>query len=269
MPMPMAPSRVALLMLLCGLPAGVRAQQEASAAISRGQQLFDAQCARCHGIGGTGGLGANLRRPTLRRAPDDTALFDVIRGGIPDRGMPDAWQLSDNEVRMVAKYVRSLGQLAQVPVPGNADRGRALYANKGGCPACHVINGEGGAIGPDLSEIGGARGPDFLQEALLNPGASLPAGPAAGYPWGEYARFLLTRAVTASGESVLGVRVNEDAFTIQIRDQAGRLHSLVKSDLRQLDKQFGKSLMPNYTGVFTADELQDLGAWLSSLRGGR
>ena len=43
----------------------------------------------------------------------------------------------------------------------------------------------------------------------------------------------------------------------------------MKSDLRQLDKQFGKSLMPNYAGVFTADELQDLVAWLSSLRGAR
>jgi len=269
MPRLMAPIRVAFLMLLCGLPAGARAQQEASAQVSRGQQLFDAQCARCHGIGGTGGLGASLRHPNLRRAPDDTALFYVIKAGLLDRGMPEAWQLSDNEIRMVLQYVRSLGQLGQVTVPGNPDRGRELYASKGACPVCHIINGEGGAAGPDLSEIGAARGPDFLHEALLRPGASLPVGPATGYPWGEYARFLLVKAVTAGGETILGVRLNEDAFTIQIRDQAGRLHSLVKSDLRQLDKQFGKSLMPNYAGVFTADELQDLVAWLSSLRGAR
>ena len=181
--------------------------------------------------------------------------------------MPDTWQLSDNEIRLVAAYVRSLGRASQVQVPGDPGKGSELFRAKGGCLACHTVNGQGGSLGPDLSEVGALRGPAFLREALLAPGDALPTGPATGYPWGEYARYLLVHAVTAQGQSVQGVRANEDAFTIQVRDAAGRLHSLRKADLRRLDKEFGKSVMPGYRGVFTDAELQDLIAYLSSLKG--
>jgi putative heme-binding domain-containing protein len=262
----LARAHAAAFVILSVLPPALRGQV-GTADLARGQQIFEAQCARCHGIGGTGGLGADLRRPKLRRAPDDTALFDLIKGGILDRGMPDAWQLSDNEVRLVAAYVRTLGKVAETPVPGDPQKGRELFRTKGGCPVCHMVSGQGGSFGPDLTEVGALRGPVFLREALVNPGASLPVGPATGYPWGEYARYLQVLAIPTSGDAVLGVRVNEDAFTIQVRDPAGKLHSLRKADLRQLDKQFGKSMMPAYKGVFNDRELQDLVAYLSSLRG--
>ncbi len=56
--------------------------------VARGRTLFQAQCAYCHGADGDGGRGANLARPTLRRAPTDEALFRIVNRGIAGTGMP-------------------------------------------------------------------------------------------------------------------------------------------------------------------------------------
>jgi mono/diheme cytochrome c family protein len=63
------------------------------------------------------------------------------------------------------------------------------------------------------------------------------------------------------------VRLHEDTFTIQLRDLAGRTYSFLKEDLRELHKDFGKSPMPSFRGVLTAAEMDDLVAYLASLRG--
>ena len=44
------------------------------------------------------------------------------------------------------------------------------------CDACHMINGQGGEVGPDLSKIGAARDRDYLRRALLDPNADLAKG---------------------------------------------------------------------------------------------
>ena len=78
--------------------------------------------------------------------------------------------------------------------------------------------------------------------------------------------YLPVRAVTDDGQDIRGIRVNEDSITIQIRDRNNQLHSFRKSDLRQLDKQPGTSLMPSVADRLTAAELTDLVAYLSSLQ---
>jgi hypothetical protein len=35
---------------------------------------------------------------------------------------------------------------------------------------------------------------------------------------------------TKKGDEIRGIRVNEDAFTVQVRDQAGKFYSLRKAD---------------------------------------
>jgi mono/diheme cytochrome c family protein len=44
------------------------------------------------------------------------------------------------------------------------------------CDACHMITGEGGDIGPDLSKIGATRDRDYLRRALLTPNADIAEG---------------------------------------------------------------------------------------------
>jgi cytochrome c oxidase cbb3-type subunit 3 len=233
----------------------------------RGRVLFDAQCARCHGVGGFGGQGPSLRRPRLRRAPDDVALRGLIRNGVPGTGMPETWQLSDREVGYLIAYVRSLGRLPPVHLPGDSARGRELFVSKGSCTSCHIVGGAGGTRGPDLTEIGALRNPAYLREALLDPAATQPTATAANYPWGEYARYLIVRVVSRAGEEVVGQRVNEDAFTIQIRDVRGGFHSFEKADLRVLERRARSSLMPAFGATLTPAELDDVVAYLAGLRG--
>lgn len=267
--------RATPLALACALtlagPAVARAQQVASAggaALARGRTLFDAQCARCHGIEGTGGVGPSLQRPVLGRAPNDTALATLIATGIDDRGMPGAWQLSPNEVSMLVAYVRSLGNRPPEVAPGDAARGEALFRGRGGCLACHVVRGTGGVIGPELTNVGAARGLAYLRRALRDPGAELPAGPGISYAGSEHVRYLLVRAVPMSGPPITGIRVNEDAFTIQVRDTGGAIHSLEKRRLRALEKLFHASLMPTAGPVYSNTEIDDIVSYLMTLRGG-
>ena len=79
--------------------------------------------------------------------------------------------------------------------------------------------------------------------------------------------FLRVRVVTQDGKAISGVRVDEDTFTIQIRDDSDHLYSFRKNELRELHKDWGKSPMPSYRGVFTESELQDVVAYLASLQG--
>src|SRR5438309_8689071 len=104
-------------------------------AIQEGKKLFDGMCARCHGIDGTGDEGPALNRATLARAASDDALRDVIRDGIPERGMPRVRRLSDGELAQLVAYVRSLGRAGGPPARGDAERGRAVYARLG-CASC-------------------------------------------------------------------------------------------------------------------------------------
>jgi hypothetical protein len=78
----------------------------------------------------------------------------------------------------------------------------------------------------------------------------------------------LVKAKLRDGREISGRRLNEDSFTIQIRDSQNRLHSLRKRDLADLSKEFGRSEMPSYESL-PAAEVDDLIAYLSSLRGVR
>ena len=81
--------------------------------------------------------------------------------------------------------------------------------------------------------------------------------------------FLQVAVVTADGQNITGVRVDEDTFTIQIRDYNDNFHTFLKSSLKKLDKQWGKSPMPSYKDKLTAAEIEDLVSYLSAQRGGR
>jgi putative heme-binding domain-containing protein len=179
--------------------------------------------------------------------------------------MPRIRRFTESELKQLVAYVRSVGRIPQDRVLGDAKNGAALYKNLA-CASCHIVAGEGGTLGPDLSDIGLMRGAAYLHEAVVAPDSALPKGTLSVLSRG-YAEYLPVRTVTRQGREILGIRVNEDAFTIQVRDAAGKFYSLRKSDLDVLDKQAGKSIMPSFASRLTAAELTDLVAYLVSLRG--
>ncbi len=158
---------------------------------------------------------------------------------------PQVWQL--------VNFLRSLNiaRTAQ-KAPGDAVRGAQLFETQG-CTRCHTVSGKGGFVGPDLSEIGGRRSLAQLQRALLDPNSDV----ASDY-WS-------LRARTRGGETVTGIRLNEDTDTFQMREGSGRLRTLWKAELAEYEI-IRTSPMPPFEGRLQRTELDDLIAYLASLR---
>jgi cytochrome c oxidase cbb3-type subunit III len=229
--------------------------------------LFRVHCAPCHGPQGEGGRGPSLAVRTLPRAPDDAALSAVIALGIPGTQMPATRMTAEESAQLVA-FVRSLGRTQTAVVPGDRASGERLFWSKGNCGQCHSVGPRGGHIGPDLTDIGARRGGAYLRTSILEPEAEIPEN-FASYRKVIYVpdNYLRVEAITSDGKRITGARVDEDTFTIQIRDDQDHIYSLRKDELRELKKEWGKSPMPGYRGVFTDSELQDLVAYLASLQG--
>ena len=132
-----------LAMLFGGHPPQDPISKLTTSDLARGNKLFVAHCALCHGIGGTGGRGPSLNQPALRRTADNRALVQIIQNGIPGTEMPEAWQMTDREISLVAGYVRSLGRTAVVKLPGDPIKGKGYYEAKGGCASCNIVAGRG------------------------------------------------------------------------------------------------------------------------------
>ena len=89
------------------------------------------------------------------------------------------------------------------------------------------------------------------------------------FPGRSYFEYLPVTVVTQDGREVRGMRINEDTFTIQLRDAANQFHTFRKSNLRRIEREIGKSLMPSFKDRLTSSETDDLIAYLSSLRGAK
>jgi cytochrome c oxidase cbb3-type subunit III len=265
-----------LLAIAIGLASGAMAaaqnpvptplEKPSAADLESGAKAYATYCSRCHGHDGTGGMGPPLARPKLRRAADEAAIIAILVNGIPGTAMMAAWSLSERELAQVAAYVRSLGQRPAETLPGDPAHGQALYARLA-CASCHMIDGAGAGLAPDLSDAGALHGSAFLRESLLDPAAALPQRAVQYEPYG-YASYLVVRAQPRGAAEVTGVRLNEDSFTIQLRDQQGRLHSFRKAELQRLQPEAG-SLMPSYRGLVSDVELDDLVAYLMTRRAER
>jgi cytochrome c oxidase cbb3-type subunit III len=257
--------RIALLSLALVMTLPALAAAQSASDVAEGKKLFGGLCVTCHGFDGAGGAGPPLNRPKLLSAPDDASLRNIIAEGIPNRGMPRVRRVTDEEMRQLVTYVRSIGKSARAAVPGDAVRGGQIYG-KLGCAGCHIINGSGGSLGPELTNIGWIRGPDYLRQSVLEPAARLPQGnlpiPARGYN-----EYLPVTVVLRDGAEVRGIRLNEDVFTIQIRDTTGKFHSVRKADAAVVRKEIGASLMPSFANRLAAGEIDDLVAYLSRLGG--
>lgn len=232
--------------------------------IAAGKTLYEATCSKCHGLDGGGGDG-----PSLQGAPErlgDAEVGSIIRGGIPGTGMNGFGSLNPDETGQVIGYLRTLGRTADVEVAkGDPAKGKEVY-DASGCSACHIINGQGGEIGPELTRVGAMRGPSYLRTQLIAPGMDLPRE-AGAMERGRFTQFLFVRATTKDGHVIEGTRVYEDSFTIELKDAAGRFHSLRKLNLQKLEKLPGHSVMPSFKEKLSATQLDDLVAYLASLKG--
>jgi cytochrome c oxidase cbb3-type subunit 3 len=223
-------------------------------AITNGGAMFRNRCAGCHGPDARGYLGPDLTGLWSSGGTDDR-IFDIVRRGIPGTEMPpaDPQRVPDGDIWKVLAFLSTMTAVPTSPPTGNAENGERIF--RANCGSCHLVNGRGGLLGPDLSRIGSSR----PRAGLLN---KLRGNLDAVRPG-----FEPVTLVTREGERIRGVKKNEDEFSIQIMDTRERLQGFLKANLTELtnDKQ---SLMPVYgTDRLNDQDLDDLLRYLTSLRG--
>jgi putative heme-binding domain-containing protein len=232
------------------------------AALAEGQALFRGLCTGCHGGTGRGGKGPDLTDERWIHGNSDQDIARVIQNGVPKTTMKKLGDaLKDDQIKRLVAYIRSL---ARSPTEGNwkpyiaglPQAGHMLFFDPRGkaqCAKCHSVAGDGGRIGPALDRIASRRSPEFLMESILLPSKEIAP---------EYEAVIVA---TKDGHVITGLRVNETNFSIQLLEENGRFHSLLKRDLDQF-KVMAKSLMPeNLSELLTVKELHDLFAYLMTL----
>ncbi len=190
--------------------------------VSRGKQLFDQNCAVCHGDRAQGRVGPRLSKdfPGIRV---DLFLKSTISNGVEGTVMP-AWSkerggpLTDAEIDDIVAFIQSLGHVAPTvlitpgptvtlaplpsPVstfpPGDAARGATTFAQN--CAVCHGTHGEG-RIGATLQkEWPGINVEAFLDATVARgvSGTKMPAwaqsngGPLSNQDIADVAAFIRT-----------------------------------------------------------------------------
>ncbi|MGH7223155.1 MAG: c-type cytochrome, partial [Gemmataceae bacterium] len=236
---------------------------EELAALEEGQALFRGLCSGCHGGIGRGGKGPDLTDERWIHGSGDDDIARVIRNGVPKTTMKKLGKsLKEEQIRQLILYIRSLarapGETTWKPyLAGNAKAGHALFFDVKGkalCAKCHAVGGEGGRVGPSLDRIASRRAADYIMQSILEPSKDIEP------------QYEAVQVVTKKGRTLVGLRLNESNFSIQLREENGQFHSLLKRDLDEVVVQ-KKSLMPeNLAEQLTVKELHDLFAYLMTLQ---
>jgi len=232
-------------------------------AITNGAVLFRQECMFCHGVAARGGMrGPDLTTGSWSHGGADADLARTISGGVPGTAMPPH-KLTDDEIWQIVAYLRTLEQPV-ASTNGDRARGEALFFGTARCGSCHIVNGRGGLLGPELSTVGSARSRAYIVESIRQPGRQLTQNRVFGES--VALKYDTVTAVTADGRTITGVPMNEDTFTVQVMDMSERVHSLEKKSLKSLQHE-NRSLMPSYDDRRLSNgDLDDLVAYLQSLR---
>jgi len=222
--------------------------------IAQGTALFQSRCTYCHGAHGEGGRGPDLTSGAYRHGGTNAALFSAVRNGISGTEMP-AVGFSDDESWKVVAFLKKLGSSGPMEqAPGDASAGKLVFEGKGRCLSCHSVGHSGGSVGPELSEVGRRRSLKYLEESLVKPEADVAI------------RYRGIQVITKAGQTISGIRVNEDDLSIQIRDTSDNIRSFMKTEVKEI--RFDQpSLMPAYGSTLSKKEIEDVVAYLSSMRG--
>lgn len=263
-----------------GVAADIRAQDKNPfandpKAAKLGEFEFRSNCAFCHGLGGRGGgRGPDLTRAHKKHGNSDADLFRTINEGVPGTAMPPngATQqgvgMTEQEIWQVIAYIRSVQVNSEGQTAGNAERGRELFQGPAACATCHMIQGKGGRLGPDLTSAGSGRSVGYIVDSVRNPSKRLAQGISEAMK--EFSQeYETVTVVDAGGQKFQGIVLNEDNFTLQMLDTREQLHFFEKDRLKSYEKS-RESLMPKYDEKMLPEkDLQDIVAYLLSVSSGK
>jgi len=262
-----------LVLLLCSaLAAETRNPFSADPkAAKAGEFEFRINCAFCHGLGARGGgRGPDLTRAHKHHGDSDADLFQNISQGIPGTVMPangtngQGVGMTDDEIWQIITYLRSVEVSVPIKSAGNTVHGKELFYGGANCSSCHMVQGKGGRLGPDLTAVGTARTVESLVESVRSPSRRLAWGLTESTK--EFAQeYETVTVVTPDAQEIKGVILNEDQFSLQMMDMTEQIHLFEKDKLRSVRKS-RESLMPAYNPTILSDQdLGDIVAYLLSM----
>jgi cytochrome c oxidase cbb3-type subunit 3 len=202
------------------------------AALTSGKEIFDKNCAACHGFGGEGLVGPNFTDEYWIHGGGIKNMYHIISEGVPAKGMI-SWksQLSPNQIQEVASYIRTLrgtnppnqkgpegdkwdasqeetggsnstlsdkgvGAITKVDLVeiDNAlvATGKKLFDMK--CSACHKV--EKRFVGPAIRGVIQRRSPEWIMNMVLDPDKMIKENPAAKQLLGEYLAPMANQSLT-------------------------------------------------------------------------
>jgi len=224
--------------------------------VTAGYSVFRIYCSPCHGIHAQGGRGPDLTRGIYHSGEKDSDLFRTITDGLTGTEMVGfGLDMSDTDIWRIVAYIRSVANHEAPAVPGNGANGEKLFWANGGCGGCHAVHGRGGRMGPELTRIGRQRSLEYLRDAVLDPNKEILPG---------WTAITVTRL---DGTKLTGVERGLDNFSVQFMDMEGNYYSFFRADVASIKRE-DRSLMPaDYGQRLKPAEIDDLVAYLVSLRG--
>ena len=156
--------------------------------------------------------------------------------------------------RFMMPFARPPGALAaEAPVHeiagGNWENGKKLFFGKATCFTCHQMNGEGHAVGPDLSNTV-HREYDAVLRDINDPGATINPD-AVAY-----------QVTLRDGTAVVGTRVGETAEDLKIAAPGGNITVVKKSEVKETSALPVSLMPPGLLGVLNEQEVKDLMTFL-------
>lgn len=197
------------------------------------------------------------RKLALKNVPDDKKdYFDKLSGAEmlsksgnelisskTAKGPGRNWNLN-NGVSIIEKGLTNR----------NFENGKAMYA-AAQCRTCHSMKGDGGAIGPDLTQLGTRFSPKDMLEAIVNPNKTVSD------------QYAATQFSLRNGNSIVGRLVNEDKVAYYVSQNPYAPETLEKVLKKNVVSKKTSNVSIMFQGLLNSlneDEYKDLMAYLMS-----
>ncbi len=179
--------------------------------------------------------------------------------------------LSLKEIKAVTSYLMSLGgdldmeaidtnpseitkkfyakiNAAAAAGGGDPEKGAEVYDDN--CSECHLLNEEGGEIGPDLTGIS-AKGLKFISQEILQPTKKITEG------------FETYVVIDKEGRQTIGLKTRDEAEEIDITKATGDVVTIAKANIKEITADATKSVMPDdLSEAMTVKDYQDILSFL-------
>ena len=185
--------------------------------------------------GGSAALGRAIAASPPDAAWATLLMEDVHRAGRSDLELLNALRTAaglapDTVPAWSAELVARL--LQQARDSGSAELGRTVFfQSPAACAGCHMVDGNGGLTGPDLSTISRSLSPELIVESLYWPSRQIKEG------------YSLTTVTGKDGSITSGYRITEDAAQLLLQLPGTRSSITLRKD-QIAHRAADRSLMP-------------------------